>query len=51
MQSKEATQVTKIGKSGLKFNIHIDDTFKIVKLVANETIDRSVVTSLGGGIT
>jgi hypothetical protein len=51
MQSKEVTQATKIGKSGLKFNIHIDYTFEIVKLVVNETINRFVAASLGRGIT
>ncbi len=50
MQSREATQTIEIGKLGPKFNIHINDTFEIVKLVVNETINRSMAASLGGGI-
>jgi hypothetical protein len=51
MVSREITQATKIGKSGPKFNIRTDDTFEIVKLVANEAINKFVVVDLGGGIT
>jgi hypothetical protein len=51
IQSKKDAQVAKIGKSGPKFNIHIEDAFEKVKLVANKTIKRSVATCLGIGIT
>jgi len=52
IQLKEDVQVAKIGKSGPKFNICIEDAFERVKLVANKIIKRRyVATSLGIGIT
>jgi hypothetical protein len=51
IQSKKDVQVAKIGKSGPKFNMHIEDAFEKVKFVANKTIKRSVATCLGIGIT
>jgi hypothetical protein len=51
MQSREATQTIEISKSGPKFNIHTNDTFEIVRLAANETINRSVAVTFGGSIT
>jgi hypothetical protein len=44
-------QVAKIGKSGPKFNICIEDAFEKLKLVVNKTIKRFVATGLGIGIT
>jgi hypothetical protein len=51
IQSREDAQVAKIGKSGPKFNIHIEDTSKRVKLVANKNIKRFVAIGPGIGIT
>jgi hypothetical protein len=47
---KKAVIIVDINKSGPKFNIHTDNTFEKVKLVVNETINKSIDVGLGRGI-